>query len=68
MKGDLFGPAPGASDEAAAVDAPLAERMRPRSLDEVVGQDRVLGSGSLLRRLIEEGRPPSMLLWGPPGT
>ena len=47
---------------------PLADRMRPRSLSEVVGQDQILGSGKLLRRLIEGDRVPSLILWGPPGT
>jgi putative ATPase len=46
---------------------PLAERMRPRSLDEVVGQDRVAGPGTPLRRELEAGRVHSMILWGPPG-
>jgi putative ATPase len=47
--------------------APLAERMRPRTLDEVVGQPRLLGPGSALRRELEAGRVHSMVLWGPPG-
>jgi putative ATPase len=46
---------------------PLAERMRPRTLDEVVGQSRLLGAGSPLRRAIEAGNVHSMILWGPPG-
>ncbi|RMH94984.1 replication-associated recombination protein A [Lysobacter pythonis] len=46
---------------------PLAERMRPRSLDEMVGQKRLLDEGSALRRAIEGGRVHSMILWGPPG-
>ena len=46
---------------------PLAERMRPRTLDEIVGQDRLLGSGSALRRALEAGSVHSMILWGPPG-
>ena len=50
------------------VGAPLAERMRPRCLDEVVGQPHLVGEGALLRRAIEAGRVPSMILWGPPGT
>lgn len=48
--------------------APLAARMRPRTLDEVVGQQALLGEGAAFRRLVESGRPVSMLLWGPPGT
>jgi putative ATPase len=49
-------------------EAPLAVRLRPRTLDEVVGQEHVLHEGSALRRAIEEGRPHSMILHGPPGT
>jgi putative ATPase len=46
---------------------PLAERMRPRSLDEIVGQDRLVGAETPLRRAIESGHVHSMILWGPPG-
>ncbi len=46
---------------------PLAERMRPRTLDEMVGQKRLLAPGSALRRAVESGRVHSMILWGPPG-
>ncbi|QDE39932.1 replication-associated recombination protein A [Luteibacter pinisoli] len=46
---------------------PLAERMRPRSLDEIVGQVRVVGEGKPLRRALEAGKVHSMILWGPPG-
>jgi putative ATPase len=46
---------------------PLAERMRPRSLDEIVGQRRVAGEGTPLRRALEAGKVHSMILWGPPG-
>lgn len=49
-------------------DAPLADRLRPRSLDEVVGQDHLLGEAGPIRRMIEAGRLGSMILWGPPGT
>ena len=49
-------------------DAPLAVRMRPRSLDEVVGQEHVLGDGSALRTAIESGHPHSAILYGPPGA
>jgi putative ATPase len=52
---------------AAAVPAPLAERVRPRRLDEIVGQQRLLDSAAPLRRAIEAGKPYSMILWGPPG-
>ena len=48
--------------------APLAERMRPRSLDEVLGQGHLLDEGKPLRRAIQAGRVPSMILWGPPGV
>ena len=46
---------------------PLAERMRPRTIDDMVGQKRLLGQGSALRRAIEGGHVHSMILWGPPG-
>ena len=49
-------------------DAPLASRMRPRSLDEFVGQEHILAPGKLLRRAIEADRLPSLILSGPPGT
>ncbi|MCK7592942.1 replication-associated recombination protein A [Pseudomarimonas salicorniae] len=52
---------------ASDVHAPLAERMRPRRLDDVVGQGRLLDSSAPLRRAIEAGKPYSMILWGPPG-
>jgi putative ATPase len=51
-----------------AVDAPLAVRMRPRSLDELVGQEHVLGEGSALRTAIESGHLHSAILYGPPGS
>lgn len=47
---------------------PLAERLRPKTLDEVVGQEHLLGPGKPLRVAFEEGRPHSMILWGPPGV
>ena len=78
MEGQLFGdegrgskePAEGAPGAAPGVDpeAPLAVRMRPRTLDEVTGQEHLLGEGSSLRTAIEAGRPHSMILYGPPGT
>ena len=49
-------------------EQPLAARMRPRTLDEFVGQEDILGAGTLLRRAIEADRISSMILWGPPGT
>src|SRR5215510_9830947 len=66
MSGSLF-----EEDEpirSSPADAPLAERMRPRTLDEVLGQDHLLGSGKPLRTAIERDQVPSMILWGPPGV
>ena len=57
---DLFGKALPA--------APLAEKLRPRSLDEIVGQKHLLGPGKPLRIAFESGQPHSMILWGPPGS
>jgi putative ATPase len=51
-----------------AADAPLAERLRPRTLDEVIGQAHLLGPGKPLRVAFETGRLPSIILWGPPGV
>src|SRR5450631_2322561 len=48
--------------------APLAERLRPESLDQLVGQKHLTGPGSILRTALEQGKMPSMILWGPPGT
>src|SRR6266853_1784700 len=48
--------------------APLAERLRPQTLDQLVGQKHLTGKGSVLRTAIEHGHIPSMILWGPPGT
>ena len=48
--------------------APLAERMRPKSLDEYVGQKHLVGEGAVLRRAMKAGTLPSMILWGPPGV
>src|SRR5882724_13292759 len=68
--GNLFGDDPPPKGQSTKVpdDAPLAEKMRPQTLDEVVGQDKILGPGRLLRRLVEEDRMTSVILWGPPGT
>ena len=50
-------------------EAPLAARMRPRTLDEYIGQEHIVGEGKLLRRAIEADRLfASIILWGPPGT
>ena len=68
---DLFGEitANQGSDEAGfSADAPLAARMRPRSLEEYVGQGHILGEGKLLRRAIEADRLSSVIFYGPPGT
>src|ERR1700743_3552144 len=51
-----------------APQVPLAERLRPQTLDQLVGQQHLTGKGSVLRTAIEHGKPPSMILWGPPGT
>ncbi len=55
-------------DARAAAQAPLAERLRPRTLDEVIGQQQLLGPGKPLRVAFETGRLHSMILWGPPGV
>ena len=65
IKTDLFGEQKG---EGNLVFAPLARRMRPRDLDEFVGQDHILRKGALLRHLIESDRLTSLILYGPPGT
>jgi len=62
---DLFSEA---AQERQAENAPLAVRLRPSRLEELVGQQHVLAPGSALRLAIEEDRPPSMILFGPPGT
>jgi len=54
--------------EQVPADAPLAVRMRPRTLDEMVGQEHIVGEGSALRAAIESGRPHSAILYGPPGS
>ncbi len=70
--GLLFGPTPSdrRPDESDTVppDAPLAERLRPRMLDEILGQDEILAPGKPLRRAIEEDALRSLILWGPPGS
>jgi putative ATPase len=63
----LFG-VPGSDPfEKVSPDAPLAERMRPRSLEEVVGQEHLVGDERALTRLVKQGRIPSLIFWGPPG-
>src|SRR5512140_4031861 len=54
--------------EARKPEAPLAEALRPRTLNEVVGQAHLLGPGKPLRLAFESGKPHSMILWGPPGV
>src|SRR6185369_3817758 len=61
----LFG---AAAEELARASAPLAARMRPRSLDEFEGQMHLLAEGKPLRVAVERGRVGSMILWGPPGS
>ncbi|HEX6782474.1 MAG TPA: replication-associated recombination protein A, partial [Solirubrobacterales bacterium] len=69
MADRLFETAEAESPEPAPpTDAPLAVRMRPRSLDEMIGQEHVLGEGSALRSAIESGKPHSAILYGPPGA
>src|SRR5437899_610345 len=63
---ELFHAAPGTKTTAA--HAPLAERMRPRIIDEFVGQQHLLGPGHVLRDMVESGRVESLILWGPPGS
>lgn len=62
---DLFS---SAAEDRLSGRAPLAERLRPRRLDDVVGQDHLLGPGGTLRKMIDRGRLPSVILWGPAGT
>ncbi len=65
MPDDLFG---AAADTAKLTRAPLAARLRPRTIDDVVGQAHLVGQGKPLRHLVESDRLTSALLWGPPGT
>ncbi|HEY2563467.1 MAG TPA: replication-associated recombination protein A [Acidimicrobiales bacterium] len=62
---DLFS---GAAEERLAARAPLAARLRPRTLDDIIGQSHLVGQGAPLRALIESDRLTSAILWGPPGT
>ncbi len=68
--GDLFGapPPPQAKAGKQPDHVPLAERLRPARIDEVIGQDHLLGRGKPLRLAFEAGKPHSMILWGPPGV
>jgi putative ATPase len=66
---DLFGdPAPSAPAEEAAPNAPLADKLRPKSLAEVVGQEHLTGPDGAIGRMVAAGKLSSMILWGPPGT
>lgn len=65
MPNDLFS---SAAEDALAAHAPLAARLRPRTLDDIIGQDHLLGAGQPLRTLVEADRLSSVILWGPPGT
>ena len=65
---DLFGSATTGKEVSLPADAPLAARMRPRTLEEYVGQSHILGEGKLLRRAIEADRLSSVIFYGPPGT
>jgi putative ATPase len=67
--GFLFpGDGPRAKEDVPLVGAPLADRMRPRTLDELVGQEEALGPDTPLRRALEADELPSLILWGPPGS
>lgn len=55
------------SDLSQDVPRPLADRLRPRNLDEVAGQDHLVGENGTLRRMVEKGKIPSLIFWGPPG-
>jgi putative ATPase len=68
MEARLFPQGEDKANESGRGLTPLADRMRPRSLEEFVGQDHLVGPGSLLRRAIESDQVPSMILWGPPGS
>jgi len=59
---------PGAAPDALSPHAPLADRLRPRSLDEVVGQEHLTGADGAIGRMVAAGKLSSMILWGPPGT
>lgn len=67
---DLFDtlPADSQADPAPGPDAPLADRLRPRSLDEIIGQDHLTGPEGAIGRMVAAGKLSSMILWGPPGT
>jgi putative ATPase len=64
----LSGKLPFPEDRGFPPGTPLAERMRPRSLDQVVGQETLVGEGGVLRQLVARGELPSLVFWGPPGS
>ncbi len=68
MSGPLFDPPAAGRPPAAGPGTPLADRMRPRSFDEVLGQEELVGEDGLLRRAVAEDRLPSLVFWGPPGS
>lgn len=67
---DLFGDSalPSSAPEPAREDAPLADRLRPASLDDIIGQEHITGPDGAIGRMVAAGRLSSMVLWGPPGT
>ena len=64
---DLFSTTPSYETPASKASSPLAERVRPKSLDDVLGQEKLVGSGGSLRALVDARKIPSFILWGPPG-
>ncbi len=68
MEGGLFDSTQDGGRPDAPASAPLAERMRPRTLDEVLGQEHLVGAGRVLRRAVEEDALRPLIFWGPPGT
>ena len=65
---DLFGDLPASAEQAMPANAPLADRIRPQSLAEIVGQEHLTGPDGAIGRMVGAGRLSSMILWGPPGT
>ena len=65
---DLFPESFSVEAESKSADAPLAERLRPRSLDEIVGQEHLTGTDGAIGRMVAAGKLASIILWGPPGT
>ena len=65
---DLFGDAPASAERGIPTNAPLADCIRPQSLDDIVGQEHLTGPDGAIGRMVVAGRLSSMILWGPPGT